>query len=118
MPGGWAGDMTNAFTGEGLTHGSASREFVRRLFNWRKADRGARGARNYAPVTVPCTSASKAEGDGALNRNPADAPLALGRFAGSIGDARTGTDVLTGRRMPLGEVLRLPARAPLILELD
>ena len=124
MPGGWAGDAANAFTGEGLdARQREAREFVRRLFNWRKGATAVHAGSlvHYAPEDGVYVYFREHEGRKvmvALNRNPADAPLALGRFAGSIGDARTGTDVLTGRRMPLGEVLRLPARAPLILELD
>lgn len=37
FPGGWEGDMVNAFTGEGLSNTEADiQEFSRRLFNWRK----------------------------------------------------------------------------------
>ncbi len=124
MPGGWAGDAANAFTGEGLdAEQREAREFVRRLFNWRKGATAVHAGSlvHYAPEDGVYVYFREHEGRKvmvALNRNPADTPLALGRFAGSIGDARTGTDVLTGRRMPLGEALRLPARAPLILELD
>ena len=124
MPGGWAGDAANAFTGEGLApEQREAQDFVRRLFNWRKGAAAVHrgGLVHYAPEDGVYVYFREHEGQRvmvALNRNPADTPLALARFADSIGGARAGTDVLTGRRMSLGDALRLPARAPLILELD
>ena len=124
MPGGWAGDAASAFTGDGLdARQREAQDFVRRLFNWRRGAAAVHrgGLVHYAPEDGVYVYFREHEGQRvmvALNRNPADTPLALARFADSIGGARAGTDVLTGRRMSLGDALRLPARAPLILELD
>jgi hypothetical protein len=54
----------------------------------------------------------------ALNRNEAATPLGMARFAGSLGGARGGVDVLGDRRIEFGDSLLLPARAPLVIELD
>ena len=44
FPGGWAGDATNAFRGEGLTPDQrAAQDFTRRLLNWRKSARAIHG---------------------------------------------------------------------------
>ena len=124
MPGGWGGDAANAFNGEGLSaQQREARDFVRRLFNWRKGATAVHAGSlvHYAPEDGVYVYFREHEGRKvmvALNRNPADTPLALGRFAASIGGAPAGTDVLTGRRLPLDGTLVLPARAPLILELD
>jgi len=124
MPGGWDGDATNAFTGEGLS--AAQREaqdFVRRLFNWR---RGAAPVHHgtllhYAPVDGVYVYFREHAGRRlmvALNRNQAATPLAMARFADALGGARGGLEVLGDRRIEFGDRLLLPARAPLIVELD
>ena len=124
MPGGWVGDAANAFTGEGLSaQQREAQDFVRRLFNWRRnaATVHEGSLMHYAPEDGVYVYFREHGGQRvmvALNRNPAQTPLELARFAGSIGSARAGTDVLTGRRLPLDGTLVLPARAPLILELD
>jgi len=124
MPGGWAGDAANAFTGEGLSAQQRdAQSFVRRLFNWRKDTPlvHAGKLRHYAPVDGVYVY-FRFDGDDtvmvALNRNDEDTALRLDRFADSLGRARAGTDALTGRRVALGDTLLLPAKAPLILELE
>jgi len=124
MPGGWAGDAADAFTGKGLS--AAQREaqaFVRTLFQWRRRTPVMHGGAltHYAPedgVYVYFRHDGKDVVMVALNRNSDDATLRLDRFAGSIGGARAGTDVLTGRRVALSGTLRLPAKTPVILELE
>ncbi len=124
MPGGWAGDAANAFTGEGLS--AAQREaqdFVRRLFNWRKGAPAIHegGLVHYAPVDDVYVYVREHAGQRvlvALNRGVDEARLDMARFAGSLGGARSGTDALSGRRIVLGASLTVPARSPLIVELD
>ena len=124
MPGGWAGDAADAFTGEGLSAAQRdAQEFVRRLFTWRRDATPVHHGRlvHYAPVDG--VYAYVREHDGrrvlvALNRNEAETPLALARFSDSLGGARGGRDVLGDRRIAFGDTLLLPARAPLIGELD
>ena len=124
MPGGWAGDAASAFTGAGLdARQREAQAFVRRLFNWRRQATAVHGGRlvHYVPeggVYVYFRDDGAQRVMVALNRNDSATPLPLARFADSIGHAREATDVLTGARLPLGESLLLPARAPLVLELD
>ena len=124
MPGGWAGDHANAFTGAGLTpQQREAQDFVRRLFTWRRGAGAVHAGTltHYAPVDGVYVYFREHAGQRvmvALNRNPEPAALALDRFAASLGGAGTGTDVLDGRRVALRGSLLLPARAPLILELD
>lgn len=124
MPGGWTGDDANAFTGEGLS--AAQREaldFVRTLFQWRRRTPAvhAGALTHYAPkegVYVYFRHDGTDVVMVALNRNDHAVALRLDRFAGSLGGARAGTDVLTGHRVALGDTLRLPAKTPVILELE
>ena len=124
MPGGWAGDAANAFTGEGLTSQQReAQDFVRRLFDWRRGATPVHAGTlvHYAPVDGVYVYFREHAGRRvmvALNRNEAATPLAMARFAGSFGGARGGTDVLGARRVEFGDTLQLPARAPLIVELD
>ena len=124
MPGGWAGDRADAFTGAGLTaQQREAQDFVRRLFTWRRGAGAVHAGTltHYAPVDGVYVYFREHAGQRvmvALNRNPEPAALALDRFAASLGGAGTGTDVLDGRRVALRGSLLLPARAPLILELD
>ena len=124
MPGGWAGDAADAFTGQGLSAPQRdAQDFVRRLFNWRKGARAVQRGKlvHYAPedaVYVYFRDDGTERVMVALNRNTEDSVLRLDRFAGSLAGARAGTDVLTGRRVALGDTLLLPAKTPLILALD
>ena len=124
MPGGWPGDRADAFTGAGLTaQQREAQDFVRRLFTWRRGAGAVHAGTltHYAPVDGVYVYFREHAGQRvmvALNRNPEPAALALDRFAASLGGAGTGTDVLDGRRVALRGSLPLPARAPLILELD
>jgi glycosidase len=124
MPGGWPGDRADAFTGAGLTaQQREAQDFVRRLFTWRRGAGAVHAGTltHYAPVDGVYVYFREHAGQRvmvALNRNPEPAALALDRFAASLGGAGTGTDVLDGRRVALRGSLLLPARAPLILELD
>lgn len=124
MPGGWAGDRANAFTGADLS--AAQREaqdFVRTLFQWRKRTPVMHGGAltHYAPedgVYVYFRHDGKDLVMVALNRNASTVTLPLQRFAGMIGGRRGGTDVLRGQPVTLGETLALPPKTPLILMLD
>ncbi|HRN62970.1 MAG TPA: glycoside hydrolase family 13 protein [Luteimonas sp.] len=124
MPGGWAGDAANAFTGAGLSGEQRdAQDFLRRLLVWRKGADAVHHGRllHYAPqdaVYVYFRDDGMRKVMVALNRNDADTPLALARFADSIGAATIGIDVISGKRVALGESLLLPAKAPLILELE
>ncbi|WP_202843753.1 glycoside hydrolase family 13 protein [Luteimonas saliphila] len=125
MPGGWNGDVASAFTGAGLSpRQREAQAFVRTLFDWRRRAPAlhAGSLTHYAPEDGVYVYFRHGEGNTvmvALNRNQADTPLALARFAGSLGGARAAVDVLDGRRrLALDDTLLLPARAPLILELD
>lgn len=124
MPGGWAGDAANAFTGEGLSaQQREAQDFVRALFSWRKRTPAVHAGRltHYAPedgVYVYFRHDGEDTVMVALNRNDEAMALELGRFSGSIGAARGGTDVLSGRRTTFAATLSLPAKSPVILVLD
>jgi glycosidase len=122
MPGGWAADAVDAFTGAGL--GAEQRDmqdWVRRLFNWRK-DAGVihDGAlMQFAPlegVYVFFRYDAERTVMVVLNKNTKAVDLPLARFAERVSAGQRARDVLKGRTHTLGDHLTAPARGPLILE--
>ena len=121
MPGGWAGDRVNAFSGAGLSPAQRDmQDFVRTLFNWRKTSSAVTQGKltHYLPKDG---SYVYFRHDGrqtvmvVINKNAADTRLDLGRFAGMIKGARSATDVLTKARVDLGAPLLLPAMSSVVL---
>ncbi|MFT4256490.1 MAG: glycoside hydrolase family 13 protein [Pseudoxanthomonas sp.] len=125
MPGGWAGDAADAFTGRGLTAQQRdAQDYVRRLFQWRKR----------TPVLHDGKLTHFAPRDGvyayfrhdgkhrtvfvALNKNAEATTLALDRFADFIRPGARGRDALTGKSVRLGESLRIGGKSAAIIELD
>lgn len=124
MPGGWAGDAVNAFTGAGLSAAQRSmQDWTRRLFTWRKGERlihdGA--LMQYAPlegVYVFFRYDDRRTVMVVLNKNDKPVELAVARFAERVAPGQKARDVLTGQTQTLGERLGVPARSPLILVLE
>ncbi len=127
MPGGWAGDAGNAFTGKGLSVAQLEAQaYVRSLFNWRK--------RNPLVHTGRLTHFAPADGvyvffrhDGmpgsgksvmvALNKGAAVTSLPLDRFAAFL-RGRDARDALSGAPVALGTALRLPGKSATIFEIE
>lgn len=121
MPGGWAGDRVNAFSGAGLSPAQRDmQDFVRTLFNWRKTSSAVTQGKltHYLPKDG---SYVYFRHDGrqtvmvVINKNAADTRLDLGRFAGMIKGARSATNVLTKAQVNLGAPLLLPAMSSVVL---
>jgi len=135
FPGGWPGDVVNAFTGAGLS--PAQREaqaFLRTLLNWRKSQPAIHHGRlvHYAPENgsyvwfrlEPAGGAAAADATGrarvmvAVNKGRAALALETSRFAAQLPAGSHGRDVITGERFDLGRPLPLPARSVRVLELQ
>ncbi|MCL6619880.1 MAG: glycoside hydrolase family 13 protein [Thermomonas hydrothermalis] len=127
LPGGWAGDATNIFTGAGLTPAQQqAQDWLRRLLQWRKRTPLVQTGQltHYAPqddVYVYFRHAG-IPGQGpavmvALNRAEAPRQLDLTRFARFLQGHRA-REALDGTPVRLDTSLTLPPRAPLLLEID
>lgn len=123
MPGGWAGDTVNAFTGVGLSAEQRDmQDWVRRLFTWRRANRTIHeGAlMQYAPLQG-CYVFFRYDAERTvmvvLNKNAKPVELALDRFTERLRGGERARDVLGGRDLTLGATLAVPARSPLILDI-
>lgn len=121
MPGGWAGDRVNAFTGAGLTPAQRDMQgFVRTLFNWRKTSSAVTAGKltHYLPqdgTYVYFRHDGRRTVMVVLNKNARDTRLDPARFGAMIKGARGATDVLTGEKVDLGAPLALPAMTSPVL---
>lgn len=124
MPGGWAGDSVNAFTGAGLTAEQRDMlDWTRRLFTWRKGATVIHDGAlmQFAPlegVYVFFRYDAARTVMVVLNKNAKPMELALGRFAERVSAGQKARDVLTGATTTLGSSVKVPARGPLILEIE
>lgn len=124
MPGGWAGDSVNAFTGAGLTAEQRDMlDWTRRLFTWRKGATVIHDGAlmQFAPlegVYVFFRYDAARTVMVVLNKNAKPMELALGRFAERVSAGQNARDVLTGATATLGSSVKVPARGPLILEIE
>ncbi|WP_277592386.1 glycoside hydrolase family 13 protein [Roseateles saccharophilus] len=123
MPGGWAGDEASAFTGAGLTGEQREmQDWVRRLFNWRKAapviHDGA--LMQYAPLEG-CYAFFRYDAGHTvmvvLNKGGKPVELPTARFPERLQPGDHARDVMSGRDFVVGSSLSVPARSPLILEI-
>ncbi len=125
MPGGWAGDAANAFTGAGLSSEARDmQDWVRRLFTWRRANATVHDGAlmQYAPLDG-CYVFFRFDMNRTvmvvLNKNDQAITLSLARFAERITAGDRARDVLRGSaEFRLGTHLTVPARSPLILEVS
>ena len=124
MPGGWAGDAADAFTGKGLNAAQRdAQDFVRKLFQWRKRTPVLHTGKlqHFAPadgVYVYFRYDGKDTVMVALNRNPEASALALDRFADFVEPGDRARDVLAGKNVELGASLSLPAKSATILQIE
>jgi len=126
MPGGWAGDTVNAFTGAGLSPAQAEAQaFMRRLLNWRKSSRAVHEGRlmHYAPEQGVYTLFRYLPADGEasrvmllLNKSAEARRISLDRYAEMLKPGMHARDVITDQAVTLDESLVVPARSALLLE--
>lgn len=129
MPGGWAGDGGDAFSGRGLTAEQRdAQQFVRALFNWRKRTPLLHGGKlqHFAPLDGVYVYFRYTDTPGksrntvmvALNKNAEATPLQLDRFADFIGGDLRARDALTGKKVTADETLTLPGKSATLLEIQ
>lgn len=122
FPGGFPGDEKNAFTREGRTKAeNAMFDWLSRLLHWRQGNEViTKGSQTqFIPYKGIYVIARRYQGRTVLtilNGNHKQAEMSLARYAEVIGTAREATDVMTGRKVKLGESLSLRSRQSLILE--
>jgi glycosidase len=123
FPGGWPGDAQNAFSDRGRTaQQKAYFDFSSTLFNWRKSKKVIHGGKTtqYVPENNLYVYFRYDESEKVmviLNNSRDMQKLETARFAESIGDAKTGRDVISGQTFDLSGEIPVEGKTPLILEL-
>jgi len=123
FPGGWQGDSINAFTATGRT--SIQNDyfnFLSKLLNWRKNKAVIHTGllTHYVPdndVYVYFRYNDKGKIMVIINNNETEQTMKTDRYAESLENKSTGTDVITGKIYDLKNSLTLPKESALILEL-
>lgn len=122
MPGGWAGDTANAFTGAGLdARQRDAQDYIRALYQWRKRTPLLHTGKliHFAPaddVYVYFRYDGERSVMIALNKNAEPRTLALDRFDAFL-RGRGARDALSGKPVALGKTLTLPAISATLLEI-
>jgi len=123
FPSGWAGDPTNAFTGDGFTPDQRSaQEFTRQLLNWRKGASAIHAGTltQYVPqdgVYVYFRQDNRQTLMVAFNNADEERHIETARFAESIRGNLKARDVLGGLEQDLAAGLTLAPKSATIFEL-
>ena len=124
FPGGWTGDTSSAFTGEGLTEQQRdAQELVRKLLAWRNGSAVVQHGKfmHFAPIGHVYVYFRYDDDDTImviLNRDDATVTLETDRFAERIGKATHGFDIVSGERYGIESSIVLAPRSALVLELE
>ncbi|MBN2615837.1 MAG: glycoside hydrolase family 13 protein [Bacteroidales bacterium] len=125
FPGGWPGDPKDAFTAAGRTpEQNDAFDFLRKLLNWRKTDSTVQYGNlvHYIPENGVYVYFRAYHGKKVMvllnNNNDKDVTVALNRFAHDMKGFHHATSVMTGKQFELQNTLTVPAKSPVILELE
>lgn len=122
FPGGWAGDMVNAFTGAGLSaQQKEAQAFVKKLANWRKSQSVIHRGKlmHYAPDNGTYAYFRYDEKQKimvVLNKNKSDVVLDVTRFREMLAKHSSAVDVISGKKFDLTKTLTVPARSVVVLD--
>jgi neopullulanase len=123
FPGGWNGDVNNAFTKQGRTAEQQKFfEFSSKLFTWRKSKDVIHSGKmtHYVPdnnVYVYFRYNEKETVMVIINNNSDKQTLKTNRFKESIQNLKSGKDVLSGKIIDLNNDIEIEGKSALILEL-
>lgn len=123
FPGGWKGDVNNAFTKEGRTQlQNEYFDFTSKLFNWRKTKSAVHFGKmtHYIPEENTYVYFRYNATDRVmvlLNNSNEIRTLKTNRFAENIGNYKTGKDVITDTIIDVTKEITLEPKSVLILEL-
>ncbi len=124
FPGGWADDENNAFTSAGRSdEQNEAFNFLRRLLNWRKSNPAIQFGKltHYIPengVYVYFKNYNNSTVMVLLNNTSEIRKVDTKRFSESIGDNTKGRSVLTRQGWDNLDIIEVPAKSPMIIELS
>lgn len=123
-PGGWAGDSSNAFTGENLTETqSEMQSFVTKLLNWRKDQTVVHHGKlkHFLPEDDVYVYFRYADDDVvmvAMNNGDEAQTVAVERFADVLGGRSMALNPISGAIVDASESVVVPAKTALILDFE
>ncbi|HEX5793281.1 MAG TPA: alpha-amylase family glycosyl hydrolase, partial [Rheinheimera sp.] len=123
FPGGWAGDMVNAFSGKGLNSTQKSaQQLVKTLLNWRKTASAIHSGKlmHFAPDRGTYTYFRYNDSQTimvVMNKQHQPVTLDLARFNEVLPQGKTATEVISGNSIKLNKQLTVPARGTLVLDI-
>jgi len=123
FPGGWNGDLVNAFTGAGLTDKQKqAQDYVRKVLNWRKTNTVVHSGelKHFAPedgVYVYFRYTQNGKVMVVLNKNAQEKSINTSRFAEVMENCTSGKDVISGANIFDVKNLKVPALSAMIIEL-
>ncbi|WP_126650202.1 glycoside hydrolase family 13 protein [Chryseobacterium aureum] len=124
FPGGWKSDKQNAFLSSAQTPEQKEFfQFTKKLLNWRKGKDVIHNGKtkNFVPqdgVFVYFRYNEKESVMVVINNNEKDQTLDLKRFEESLNGFTKGKEVISGKSMSLQNSMHIPAKTPLIIELE
>lgn len=123
FPGGWEGDVVNAFTGKGLTTNQAeAQKYLQTLLNWRKNKKVIHDGKlmQFAPEDGIYAYFRYDESEVVMvvfNKNDQSTTLNMSKFDELIRGYSKGTNVVDGQVFMMNN-FTAPARSVLILEME
>lgn len=124
FPGGWPNDPVNAFSGKSLSPRQAeTTEMFRKILNWRKTNKAVQYGKltHFNPkqrVYVYFRHDANDTVMVVLNKDPFPVELDLSRFGSYIKEGKSGTDIVSGRKIQLDKTLSVPGKSPMIIDFD
>jgi glycosidase len=124
FPGGWPGDLVNAFTGEGLSDRQAeAQKFVRKLLGWRKTAVVVHQGKlkHFVPrngVYVYFRYNGKQKVMVVLNKTGQKQQVDLSQFDEMHLEGKHGQEILTGTEIHFSGHLTVGSKQPMIIELN
>lgn len=124
FPGGWKSDQQNAFNPSVQTPEQKEFfQFTQKLLNWRKGKDVIHNGKtkNFVPqdgVFVYFRYNEKESVMVVVNNNEKDHTLDLKRFAESLNGFTKGKEIISGKEISLQNNMNIPAKTPLIIELE
>ncbi|MBL4568220.1 MAG: glycoside hydrolase family 13 protein [Flavobacteriaceae bacterium] len=124
FPGGWKGDLKNAFKASGRTAKQNTYfNFTKKIFNWRKTNTAIHVGKTmqYLPennvyVYFRYTTSQKVMV--VINNNPNAQEFDLNRFSEMIQNSKTGKEIITNKTIDLTVNLKIEGKTSMIIELN